>query len=136
MDAQLFLARCVLLLTAPTSQCQRRLNQASFSDWFPCSVRSFRSCLLLLTDAMSSSFSNVRPSILLRPKKVASAAAISNSTHMQMEHEREEARLAAKRDARAQREQERGQRLWGDPEEKAHLAAQDRSLEMNVGGHE
>jgi hypothetical protein len=74
---------------------------------------------------MSSAF-NVRPSILLRPRKVQSAAAINNDQHLTLEHEREEARLAAKRDLRAQREAERGAALWGSPAEKADLAARER----------
>lgn len=68
-----------------------------------------------------------RPSILLRPKKVSSTAAVSNSQHMEMEHEREEAKLAAKRDLRQQREVARGQQLWGSPAEKAELARNERA---------
>lgn len=52
---------------------------------------------------------------------------MSNHQHMELEHGREEARLAAKRDLRQQREQLRGQQLWGSASEKAELASRERA---------
>lgn len=69
---------------------------------------------------------HARPSILLRPKK-APGSTMNNSQHLEMEHAREEARLAAKREQRQQREHVRGQQLWGDASDKAELAAQNRA---------
>ena len=76
---------------------------------------------------MSSSFSNVRPSILVRPKRVASAATLANSSHLEVEHERAEQRLQAKREVRMQREEQWGKKLWGNHEEKAQLASEERA---------
>ena len=68
----------------------------------------------------------IRPSILLRKKRDPSTV-LSNSQHLEFEHEREEARLQAKRELRAQREHVRGQQLWGSSSDKAELAARERA---------
>jgi hypothetical protein len=72
-----------------------------------------------------SSF-QARPSILLRKKKDPSSS-LSNNQHLELEHEREEAKLAAKRDLRQQREHVRGQQLWGTSADKAELAQKERA---------
>ena len=72
-----------------------------------------------------SSF-QARPSILLRKVKEPSSS-LSNNEHLQLEHDREEAKLAAKRELRQQREEHRGKQLWGDAAAKAELAAKERA---------
>ena len=68
-----------------------------------------------------------RPSILLRPKKAANPESAHVATqHLELEHQKEEARLNLKRDQRLAREHVRGQQLWGSASDKAELAAAER----------
>lgn len=93
---------------------------------FPLFLFYFPFLFFPFTFPLSMSSFQARPSILLRKKKDATSS-LSNEQHLEVEHEREEARLAAKRDARQQREHVRGQQLWGDKNDKAELAQKERA---------
>jgi len=76
--------------------------------------------------------SNIRPSILLRPKKPSpdpsnTSVFIHTAGSARLEYEREQQSLEKKRQQRAQREHVRGQELWGDKQDKAELAARARA---------
>jgi hypothetical protein len=73
-----------------------------------------------------ASFQN-RNSILLRPRRVTATGVVVAST-LESEHSREEARVNAKREARLNREATMAAKVWGSPEERAALAAKEKSV--------
>ncbi len=102
-----------------------RSTSVSLKQIYSTAASNFRSVLNLKIILMAS-FQN-RSSILLRPRRVTATGVVVAST-LETEHGREEARVAAKREARLNREAQMAARVWGGPEERAQLAAKEKAV--------